>query len=70
MNKEEFQNWMKQAGYSNSNDWNMQEIEGHLHYFIKNCKTGKYALIKELWPYEDYTVLVEDWTDYNGWEPK
>lgn len=68
MNKKEFQSWMTETGYSNINDWNMQEIDGHLYYFIKNYDTNKYALIKEFWPYEDYVVLVEDWTDYNGWD--
>ncbi len=68
MNKAEFQGWMKASGYSNINDWNMQEIDGHLHYFIKNYTTGKYALLKEFFPYEVYYILVEGWIDYNGWD--
>ncbi len=68
MDKSEFEDWMKKTGYSNINDWNMQEhSNGKLYYFIKNYATGRYALIKELFPLEIYSVLVEDWVDYNGW---
>lgn len=68
MNREEFEAWMKDSGYSDINDWNMQEhSNGVLYYFIKNYSTGRYALIKEVFLYKLYTVLVEDWVDYNGW---
>lgn len=69
MSKTEFEVWMKESGYSDINDWNMQEHpNGVLYYFIKNYSTGKYALIKELFPFEIYSVLVQEWVDYNGWE--
>jgi hypothetical protein len=67
VNKREFERWKAETGYSDINDWNMQKIAGYLHYFIKNHETGLYALIKEKYPFEEYEVLVEGWTDYNGW---
>jgi hypothetical protein len=70
MNSTQFKKWLDETGYSTINDWNMQEIEGYLYYFIKNRNTGKYALIKEVWLYGDYAVLVDGWTDYNGWGEK
>jgi len=74
MSRKEFKNWMAETGYSEINDWNMQQIGGFSFYFIKNYKTGLFALIRR----DDiqvesgfsrcfYWVLVEDWVDYNGW---
>lgn len=69
MDKTEFQHWQASTGYDAINDWNMQQIGSHLHYFIKNYETNKYALIKELYSKwgSTYEVLVEGWTDFNGW---
>lgn len=76
MNRERFEEWMKRTGYSGINDWNMQQINDFSYYFIKNYQTGKYALIRRFdnfqntYSFEDceYEVMIEGWTDYNGWE--
>lgn len=64
----EYIDWLKVSGYSNRNDWNFQEIGEFSYYFIKNTKTGKYALIKHNFADDYYEVMVQDWVDYNGWD--
>lgn len=73
MNSRDFRTWCTHNGYITSNDWNYQIIDGKHYYFLINPKTNKFALIEykpeilgtgwQAW----YTVLVEDWTDFNGW---
>lgn len=75
MDKYEFDKWIKYAKYSLANDWNYQEIGENHYYFIKHETEERYALIKETptLPYKfnkighRYEVLIEGWTDYNGW---
>lgn len=75
MNKNQFDGWLKTKEYNTSNDWNYQEIDGHHFYFIMHNSMDRYALIKELpaTPHNmegighEYEVLIENWTDYNGW---
>ena len=75
MNKYEFDSWLYSSKYSLANDWNYQEIGEYHYYFIKHETEERYALIKETptIPYNvyktghKYQVLVQGWTDYNGW---
>lgn len=73
MTSEEFRAWCEQTGYTTINDWNYQEIDGYSYYFIKHSTKNVYALIKQRLKarqvVEQYQVLVEGWTDYNGWKP-
>lgn len=74
MNEKQYRDWMKKNGYTDICDWNYQTINGNHLYFIKHVTEDKYALIKQI-PYnletkqpESYEVLIEGWTDYNGWK--
>ena len=76
MNKKDFSAWCDLNGYITVTDWNYQEISSSHYYFIINPKTDKFALIEyrpgiEGTAWQDwYRVLVQDWTDYNGWAEK
>lgn len=76
MTKEDFYEWCGSKGYVHWTDWEYQIIEEAHHYFIINPKTDRFALIKFLpsrlgLGYENqFEVLVQDWTDYNGWAEK
>lgn len=73
MNKEGYLGWLKISDYSDINDWNFQTIDGSNYFFIKHNFENKYALIKHRPKIsgefvEDYfEILVQEWTDYNGW---
>lgn len=72
---QEFVIWMENSGYTDINDWNMQQIGWYSYYFIKHHSKNEYALIKRLDNFRDgthsnckYEVIVTGWTDYNGWD--
>ena len=73
MNKDDYKGWLKLSGYTDTNDWNFQTINGSNYFFIKHTLDNKYALIKHTPKISgdcvnDYfEVLVKGWTDYNGW---
>lgn len=73
-NKREFQEWMDRSGYTDINDWNMQQIGWYSYYFIKHNTENKYAFIKRLDNFRDGTdanckfeIILTGWIDYNGW---
>lgn len=72
----EFDKWIQKTGYTNVNDWGYQIIGGHAYYWIINPATDKFALIQYTrehtakWCTSQYEVLVEGWTDFNGWAEK
>ncbi len=71
MTKREYDSWCDFNGYINYTDWNYQVINYDTYFWIINPKTDKFALIKQQTiGYHNvpmYTVLVSEWTDFNGW---
>lgn len=73
MYEKDYREWLEQSGYTDINDWNYQTIGRSNYFFIKHLRDEKYALIKHtpvkqgLWIPSTYEVLLQGWTDYNGW---
>ncbi len=73
MNKEQYLDWCNRMGYLHYTDWNYQTIGRTNYFFIINPKRNKFALISHTPPkigvfcYDQYEILVQNWTDYNGW---
>lgn len=76
MTKQDFYSWCERTGYMNITDWEYQIIDEVHYYFIINPKTDKFALIKfvpsrlGLGDANQFEVLAQNWTDYNGWAEK
>ena len=73
MSKEDYLGWLKMSGYTDINDWNFQTIGGSNYFYIKHTLDNKYALIKHTpkisggFVEDSFEILVQGWTDYNGW---